>query len=368
MTPNAIKEFLSSKPILRPVYLVLRWLKQSSQNLCRSVKAHVKTVWFLFRHVLPLMIRSGTRPVVFIRYMALGDIICTFPAAKELEKRHPKAAFLFFCRQDFACLPRLGGITTHVVWPPHIDLIETRYSFLFSAIYKFTYSDERENTASTESVIEEYCRQHGVSITDAHPVLQIDSRALSKVKAILESNGFKHGAPIILIHTGPSGAFREWANESWVGLVRELREHGLSQVIQIGSSKRGDLKVVPGISIPNTLCLVDKLTLEETMALISLGGIFIGIDSGLLHIATSVRTPSIGIFGSTSPQFRFSRAIADSFVVSDVDCQGCHHRVPRLHWVTNCPFDLKCMKSIQVKDVLQACLARIARVSEPDLV
>jgi ADP-heptose:LPS heptosyltransferase len=355
----ALKGILASKPMLRPIYLALRLLNQLCQRLWHLGKAHIETAWFLFYYVLPLLIRTGTRPVIFLRYMALGDIICTFPAAKELKKRHPKAAFIFCCREDFASLPRLGGITTHVVWPPHIDLIEKTYSLLFSAIYKFSYSDEFENSAS-ESVIEEYCRQHDVPVSDAHPCLQIDSTALSKMKALLESHGFKQGKPLILIHSGPSWAVREWLNESWVALVQELIGHGFSQIIQIGSSKRGDLKVVPGISIPGTLSLVDNLTLEESMALISLGSIFIGIDSGLLHIAASVGTPATGIFGSTSPQFRFSSTHTSSFVVSEVACQGCHHRVPRLHWMYNCPFEIKCMKSIGVDRVLQACLSRLA--------
>jgi ADP-heptose:LPS heptosyltransferase len=359
----AIKRILERKPTLRPAYITLRWLKQSCQRLLYFVKRHVETLYFLFCCVLPLLIQTRTKPVIFLRYMALGDIICTFPAANELKKRHPKAAFIFLCREDYASLPRLGGITTHVAWPPYIDLIETVYSFLFSAIYKFTYSDEYEDSASTESVIEEYCRQHDVPVSNVHPRLQIDLAALSSVKTLLESHGINQETPIILFHTGPSGAFREWVNESWMILVQSLIDHGFHQIIQIGSSKRGDQKIVPGTSIPGALSLVDKLTLEESMALISMGNIFIGIDSGLLHIAACVRTPAIGLFGSTSPQFRFSDTHSSSYVVSDVECRGCHHRIPRLHWVNGCPFDIKCMKSIKVDKVLQACLSRIAVTS-----
>jgi hypothetical protein len=52
------------------------------------------------------------------------------------------------------------------------------------------------------------------------------------------------------------------------------------------------------------------------------------------------------------------------FVVSDVECQGCHHRVPRLHWITGCPYDIKCMKAIRVDQVLQACLTGLARTDK----
>jgi hypothetical protein len=144
-----IKEILASRPRLLPLYRSLRGLK----GLFYRVKPHLETIWFLSRYVLP-------------RYMALGDIIRTFPAAHQLKIRHPGASLIFYCRQDYACLPRMGGVTTHVVSNLDVARIKTTYSIFFSAIYQFTYSDEYDYSASTESVIEEYCRQHGVPICD----------------------------------------------------------------------------------------------------------------------------------------------------------------------------------------------------------
>jgi hypothetical protein len=51
--------------------------------------------------------------------------------------------------------------------------------------------------------------------------------------------------------------------------------------------------------------------------------------------------------------------VRKNFVVSDVECQGCYHRLPRLHWVTGCPHDIKCMKTLPVDAVLNACLERL---------
>jgi ADP-heptose:LPS heptosyltransferase len=118
----------------------------------------------------------------------------------------------------------------------------------------------------------------------------------------------------------------------------------------------GQVKVEP---IPGAVSLVDELSLEEAFAVISLAKLHVGIDSGLLHIAAAVGVPAVGIFGMTSPQFRFSRAYIKSFVVSRVECQGCYHRQPRVDWVTNCPYDIRCMKTIEVDEVLHACLPQL---------
>jgi len=110
--------------------------------------------------------------------------------------------------------------------------------------------------------------------------------------------------------------------------------------------------------------LLDAFTVEECIAAIAQAKIFIGIDSGLLHIAASTRTPAVGIFGMTLPEYRFSEQFRKNFVVNRVECAGCEHRKPRLHWVTGCPYDIRCMKGVRVEDVLRACLAKL----KPELV
>jgi hypothetical protein len=47
-------------------------------------------------------------------------------------------------------------------------------------------------------------------------------------------------------------------------------------------------------------------------------------------------------------------------VVTQVDCAGCQHRLPRLHWITGCPYDIRCMSSMRPETVLQACLAELS--------
>jgi ADP-heptose:LPS heptosyltransferase len=323
----------------------------------------VKRLWFLVRTVLPLLIRTRTRPVLFSRPGALGDIICTFPAALELKKRHPKAIFIYSCHQDFASLPGMGAVTKQVTSAQFTKA--SRWAFLFSAIYQFEYGDERPDSASVETIIAEFCRRQGVAVDDAHPHLQVASAVLSKVKRLLEADGIQQG-PLILIHPGPSWPVREWPRESWISLVEALRSRGFTNIIQLGVGKHVQLGSLPGIAIPNVRSLADQLTVEETVALVSLSQLLVGIDSGLLHIAASLRTPAVGMFGTTSPQFRFSKKSSCSFVVSNVECQGCHHRIPRLHWMTGCPYGIKCMKDIRMDEILSVCLSKLVSAGNAD--
>lgn len=310
--------------------------------------------------ILPVILRTGRRPVIFSRFGGMGDIICTFPAALELKKRHPRATFIYNCAAGFACLPRMAGVTERLTSFRDLGVVGHWYGWLLAGYYHFGYGDEGGHTASTEIVIREFGRSFGVETGDAHPHLAIDAAAVARVKAHLARIG-SGVENLILIHPGPSWPVRTWPHEHWLELLRSLREHGFTNLVQVGTGVRnyanaGAEEFPP---LPATLSLVDQLSVEEMVALISLARLFIGIDSGLLHFAACVRTKAVGIFGPTSPELRFAPAFTKFFVTSRVECQGCHHRIPRLHWEKNCPHDIRCMKNIEVEAVLQACLKNL---------
>jgi ADP-heptose:LPS heptosyltransferase len=319
------------------------------------IKRHAEALRMVVTVILPIIFRTGSRPVIFSKYSGIGDIVCTFPAALELKKRHPRGTFIYNCHAEFACLPRMGGVTSHVTSIKAIGLVGYWYRFLVGGFYEFASDDDRPDRVPTDVYIKDFGRPYGLVLDDAHPRLQNDPAVVERVKGLLDKKGAKQG-PLTVIHAGPSWPVREWPRESWAALVRELEQRGVTNVAQLGTSSHLALGAVDSAAIPGVISLVDQLTLEESCALISLGALFIGIDSGLLHLAVAMRIPSVGLWGATSPQLRFSAENRRLFVVSEVDCQGCHHRVPRLHWITGCPYDIKCMKAIRVETVLDACL------------
>jgi ADP-heptose:LPS heptosyltransferase len=106
--------------------------------------------------------------------------------------------------------------------------------------------------------------------------------------------------------------------------------------------------------ILGTVDCVGAFGLTETAGIIEQINLFIGIDSGLLHIAGAVATPSIGLFGAVDPEKRLGCETPSIAIASGVPCLGCHHRNPRLHWMENCAKDILCMKNIVPEMVFQA--------------
>jgi ADP-heptose:LPS heptosyltransferase len=320
------------------------------------MRARLARIWFLLSVVLPLLLRTRRRPVLFVRHGALGDIICTFPAALALKARHPGAAFVYSCHQDFADLPRMGGVTHRTT---SVEFAEKSFwACFFGAIYHFRYGDDKADSVSTKTLIEEFCEQHQVPVTDVHPRLEVSASILNRMKELQAQFRTNH-QPLIVFHTGPSWLVREWPLAAWSALAKEISTRTGAAVVQLGVDKHVERGVIVGSAIPEVRSLVNQLTLEETVAFISLASLVVGIDSGLLHIAAALRIPAVGVFGPTSPWLRFSPESSCSFIVSGVKCQGCHHRLPRLHWRTDCPYHIECMKTIDAGAVAQTCVVKL---------
>jgi len=319
---------------------------------------------YVMREILPRIIRTGHRPVIFSRYTGMGDIVCTIPPARELMKRHPGATFIYNCHPDFAPVPRLAGVADHITSFEPIGIVGHWYRFFLEGFYHFAHGDDTPGRVASELMITEFCRQFDLPVTDQHPGLRVAPPVLERMKSLLASRQLDPTA-LILIHPGPSWTVKEWPRERWIELVAALRAQGHSSIAQLGVARYVAFNQVAISPIPGTVSLVDALSVEECIAVISLAKVFVGIDSGLLHIAASTRTPSIGLFGSTSPQFFYGSEVRKHFVVTDVECAGCHHRQPRLHWITNCPHEIRCMKTLDGGDVFQSCLATLSASAPP---
>ncbi|XHR28015.1 MAG: glycosyltransferase family 9 protein [Chthoniobacteraceae bacterium] len=325
------------------------------------VMHHLRAAWYAITVALPIILRTGRRPVIFNKWSGIGDIICTFPAVIELKKRHPNAAHIYNCHPEYTCLPKLGGITDKTTSFPDVGVVGYWYRFLLAGYYNFASDDDKPEVTPTDVYIKDFGRSHGVAVGEMHPCLDLSEENIREIHPLLAQKGISDQT-MVVIHPGPSWPVREWPLDHWKTLVSELHQNGLTNVVQLGVAKHLALGEIAQPEIPGTVSLVDQLTLEQTVTLISQASLFIGIDSGLLHIAAATRTPAVGLWGPTSPHLRFCGEIRKSFITSNAACQGCHHRHPRLHWMTDCPKGIACMKTISVNEVMAACLSQVGKL------
>jgi ADP-heptose:LPS heptosyltransferase len=92
--------------------------------------------------------------------------------------------------------------------------------------------------------------------------------------------------------------------------------------------------------------LAGQTNLKELCFLLKKASLFVGVDSGVMHLASSFDIPVVGIFGPTDPfylgpQNKRSRVVKENMECSPCNLKGCDERA--------------CMKNLDAQKVLEAC-------------
>jgi ADP-heptose:LPS heptosyltransferase len=106
-----------------------------------------------------------------------------------------------------------------------------------------------------------------------------------------------------VVHPGAASAARRWPAERFAALAREEWEAGRTVVIT-GSASEAALaaRVAAGAGLDRGAVLAGRTTLLDLAALVAAAGRVVCGDTGIAHLATAFGTPSLVLFGPTSPE------------------------------------------------------------------
>jgi ADP-heptose:LPS heptosyltransferase len=171
---------------------------------------------------------------------------------------------------------------------------------------------------------------------------------------------------VIVLHVSAGGPFRRWPAASFVGLIAALvpREPDRRVVVVSGPSEHeaarligADARAALGAESSGVVDGID-FDLAELRALMDRSALFIGGDSGPLHVAGTTGVPIIGLYGPTlaarSAPWRPARLVTESLEVPDLACRPCDQR----HCV---PGDFRCLGMIAPAQVAEAAERALAR-------
>jgi predicted lipopolysaccharide heptosyltransferase III len=198
-----------------------------------------------------------------------------------------------------------------------------------------------------------------------------DVHARRRVDAQLTASGVGPANTLIVIHVSASTRFKRWPEDSFVSLVIALvRQDGSRRVfLTSGPSDIEAARRVTDVARRNLGplggALLDSRPLEltELRALIARAALFIGGDSGPLHIAATTAVPIVELLGPTlaerSHPWRDPRLFAEIVDPGELPCRPCHQR-------TCVPGDFRCLTSIGPERVIAAAERALRSTSEMD--
>jgi len=152
----------------------------------------------------------------------------------------------------------------------------------------------------------ELLRAQGLKVRGEAIDLEVPRKGLEGVYAFLEQYGLKGGTSFFVIHPGASwqGFVKCWPVEKYIELIGALVKQGGQKVVVIGSREEEAMgRAISRVFREDTSVInaIGKTSLMQAAGLISLARLFIGNDSGPLHLAQAFNVPVVAIFGCTSP-------------------------------------------------------------------
>jgi len=135
-------------------------------------------------------------------------------------------------------------------------------------------------------------------------VLKVSGRQEALAVRYLGEHGQRPGDLLVGIHAGGSGfkGAKRWAPQGFARVARELGRERHVRLVFFGGVDDGELaRAVVNAGVPDGyIDTCGRVSLSETVGLLSRLDLFVGNDSGPLHLAAALGIPVVGIYGPTN--------------------------------------------------------------------
>ena len=190
-----------------------------------------------------------------------------------------------------------------------------------------------------------YGKQIGVRVVDPTPEVFLAEGELSM---------YPRRPNVVALDTWAGWPNRRWPLERFKALVDMLHERGM-KVVEVGKSVPDSFRTMRHASLPNVdESLVDRQGIRETAAFFASSGMYLGNESGLVHLAAAVGTPQVVICSMAvswwTRSYRTTCVIAPLTACKDKPCHDLYR--PQGHLCGSPKF---CMEDIRPEDVIEAC-------------
>ena len=349
---------------------------------------------------------TNTRPkILLVRLRLIGDVVLTTPLVGALRRRYPDAQLTYVVEAaaapvvranrnltDIVVVPRTGGLGRVVddlalarrLRRQHFDVAidlhggpraawltwssgaPVRIGYrIRGRSWMYTHVVPRpRDEAPRPTVANQWDLLKPLGFEPPDPSLDplemdADATAAASVDRRLKGASISPAHPVVVIHVSAGNPFRRWPPESFEALVVALARRDPSRriILTSGPSDAHAAKEIAGRaraalgSLSGAVPEIGEFDLAELRALVSRVAVYIGGDSGPLHIAGTTTTPIVALFGPTlaerSMPWRDPRWFAEAVDAGPLECRPCRQR--------ECvPGDFRCLSRITAEQVAAA--------------
>jgi heptosyltransferase-2 len=329
--------------------------------------------------------------ILVVRFSSIGDLILTTPLLRSIRERHPEARITFVVREDMADVlrhnPRIDEL---IAWPRGASLLELArrlraerwthrldlHGSLRSRLLRgmvggrwTSYPKHRirrnllimthgARGGPLGHIAERYfaaARQLDVTPDGRAPEFFTSPAAETAAAAFLAGHGLGRGRPLVALAPGAAHFTKRWPPEHWMALARQLSTtHDI--VVVGGAAERAVGDEMVAAAGERAASAAGEVSLDGTAALLRHAVALVAGDTGVLHLATAVGTPVIGLYGPTIEAFGFFPYASTAITLQhDLGCRPCSSQGGPV-----CPLGHHhCLVKLMPEEVLAA----VARIS-----
>lgn len=329
--------------------------------------------------------QGDTRPILIVPYMWIGDFVRNHTVVRVLNERWPNRPVDLLTTS--LCAPLVDympGVREAIVWDlprgrlavgrqlglakllrdrnygtalvlprtwkaaiaPALAGIPERVGFVgefrFGLLNRWRWGEKKLPRFIDKNAA--LAQPDGAPLPPEWPVPQLRVQAEDIVRW-RQANGLSAGAAVALA-PGSVGVSKRWTY--YPEAARLLAERGLEVWVVGGPGEKGLAQEIVAAGGPGVRDLTGN-DLRNGVLAMAAAGVAISNDSGLMHIAAALGTPTMGIFGPTSPYLWAPLNGLAATVVQDksvLSCQPCQSTICKMN-------DHRCMRDIAASEVVE---------------
>ena len=348
--------------------------------------------------------------ILLIRLRLIGDVVFTTPLIRALRRLHPHAHLAYVVEpsavpilernphlNDLIVAPRRTGarrliddvalaarlrrerfdvaIDLHggprAAWLTRASGAPMRIGYAMPwRSWIYTHSVDRSpDLFPRHSVVNQWDLLTPLGIDECTPErdpveMAVDPAIVDRVTRRLETAGIRGDDRVGVVHVSAGNEFRRWPEESFSSMIAAVAQADPRRriiVVSGPSDSEAARRVTDAarsrLSTPESLPPLLDWDLGELRALIARAAVYIGGDSGPLHVASTTETPIVALLGPTLPErsrpWRDHRLHAEIVDAGPLPCRPCDQR--------RCiPGDFRCLTRVGPEQVT-AAVERVMR-------
>lgn len=344
--------------------------------------------------------------ILLVRLRLIGDVVLTTPAIHAVRARFPDAHIAYLVEPAAAPIVEHNPHLSEVIIAPRrrgaaglvaeLALIKRlrrgRYdlaidfhggprasllTFLSGARRRIGYDVRGRGWMYTERVVRPRDLQPRHSVQNqfdllaplgipapeaaTYPVdMPVDRHVAIAVAARLSAAGVGPSNRLIVVHVSSNSPFRRWPAESFASAIAAIAASAADRrvIVTAGPSETGavdrivaDTRRRLGPAAAGRVIECGEFSLAELRALMDTAALYIGGDSGPLHIAAASAAPIVALYGPTLPgrsrPWRKTDVATEAVEVAGLPCRPCDQRVCA-------PGDFRCLTRLDPDAVVSA--------------